>query len=181
MSMLETDEEKASFAEFYEVHKLKSLHIAMKITGNQPMAEDAIHNAFLEIIKRWKEFSSSPLDKNLSRFIIIVKTEAIDLMREAKRKGYADFEDEAELCADKTVDISLQIESKIEFEKLIECVLSLPEIYKTTLELRYVQDMSNNEIAKTLNITPRTVSMRIHRAKIMLRRILDLEDSEYAQ
>jgi len=38
----------------YEDNRLFCISIAMKITGNMSMAEDAVHNAFIEIIKEKK-------------------------------------------------------------------------------------------------------------------------------
>jgi len=57
-------------------------------------------------------------------------------------------------------------------ERVIECISKLPDIYKTAFESRYINDMSNQEIAKLLDITPKAVSTRISRAKEMLKELL---------
>lgn len=51
LSMLETTHEKSKMAELYSLHKYASLHVALSITHDQRMAEDAVHDAFIQVIK----------------------------------------------------------------------------------------------------------------------------------
>lgn len=41
------DEDKTLFEQFYEENKYRCLYIALKMTSDQTMAEDAIHDSFL--------------------------------------------------------------------------------------------------------------------------------------
>lgn len=182
LSILESDSDKSSFEKFYEKHKLRCLHIACKVTGgNQAMAEDALHNAFLVIIKDWKNFSALSGGKQLSRFVIIVKNKAIDLMREAKRKDHNELDDENNDSADEASEVSIIVENNEGYKSLLGCISELPEIYKVVFELRFIQDSGNNEIAGLLGITPRTVSMRLHRARFVLQDKLIKEGLSYGR
>lgn len=90
ISMLETEQEKMKMADVYEEHKHALLLNALKVTGyNQAMAEDAVHNAFISIIKEKEKYLQ--LDSKNFRYVsvTIVRNKCIDLIR--KEKHYADI------------------------------------------------------------------------------------------
>jgi len=169
-----------SFETFYERHGLRGLHLACKVTGgNQAMAEDALHNAFIVIMKDWKNFSALPCQNQLARFTIIVKNKAIDLLRETKRKEHGELNDEIFNRHDDAEETGAIVESAENYQILLCCIRQLPEIYQTAFEMRYIQDLSNSEISKFLNIPPKTVSARVQRAKQQLQKILMKEGFPY--
>ncbi len=61
--------------------------------------------------------------------------------------------------------------------RLEEAIAALPEHYRIMLILRHQEDLSYEEIADTLAIPLGTVKARIHRAREMLKGILD--DAEF--
>jgi RNA polymerase sigma-70 factor (ECF subfamily) len=56
---------------------------------------------------------------------------------------------------------------------LDKAIAGLPEIYKTVLLLRDVEDLSTEETASILEITTDLVKTRLHRARLAVRRELD--------
>jgi RNA polymerase sigma-70 factor (ECF subfamily) len=58
---------------------------------------------------------------------------------------------------------------------LLNAVYSLPEIYKQSILLYYYQDLKTAEIAEILNEKEGTISVRLKRAKDMLREMLKEE------
>ena len=166
-SMLETKTktERQSFTEFYERVNLKCLRVALGITKDQTLAEDAVHNAFLKFISEKEKFSSLPYDKQESLITIIVKNKAIDILRkENKLTTYIVNESGEETLAD-DFDISVDYESAESYERLVSLIDTLPEIYRVVFEMKYIQDLSNGEIAKLLDVTKEVVAMRLNRAK----------------
>lgn len=53
--------------------------------------------------------------------------------------------------------------------RLIEEVNKLDDIYKSVLELKYINEFSNDEIASFMKIKKKTVEMRLYRANLILR------------
>ena len=53
--------------------------------------------------------------------------------------------------------------------RLIEDVNKLDDIYKSVLELKYINKFSNDEIASFMKIKKKTVEMRLYRANLILR------------
>lgn len=63
--------------------------------------------------------------------------------------------------------------AQAEIGRLLEdAILSLPEIHRTVLMLRDVEEMSTEEAAAALEITEENVKVRLHRARAMLRKEL---------
>ena len=61
-------------------------------------------------------------------------------------------------------------------QKLEKGIAALPEHYRIMLVLRHQEDLSYEEIADSLSIPLGTVKARIHRAREMLKTILEGED-----
>jgi RNA polymerase sigma factor for flagellar operon FliA len=126
------------------------------------------------MIKNWERYRQYPHDHQKALFITITKHKAIDIMGKEKHESLLNEDD-----GGKEPDFSFLVATKEENENLILYVNKLPEKYKTPLELRYYQNMSNREIAKVLGLTPHAVVMRLSRALDELRKIMqEGEDSQ---
>ncbi|MCL1842215.1 MAG: sigma-70 family RNA polymerase sigma factor [Defluviitaleaceae bacterium] len=174
MSILETESEKLTFAKMYEETRHTCLSVAVSITNNQALAEDAVHDAFVSAIKYKEKFFSMPCGKRKSLIVIITKNKAIDLMRKKDNRNYSG--ENYEEIAD-NYDLYDILENQESYAYLINCIGSLPEKYRVAFDLRYVEGMSNLEIASLLGITNKAVSTQLARAKIMLREMIDKDVS----
>jgi RNA polymerase sigma-70 factor (ECF subfamily) len=134
---------------------------------NHAIAEDAVHDAFWQIVKDWDKFLLLPCDKWRSRIAIIAKNKAIDILRKEKR--YVALDDDIESG---DVELGCLLEHKEDVQFLADCVAKLPDIYKIPLELRYYQELENPAIAAILGVTTHNVAVRISRAIVELRKIV---------
>ena len=142
-----SDLDRSSIEAFYVQNRPRCLHIACKVTGgNRAMAEDALHNAFLGIIKDWESFASLPGEDQLTRCEIIVKNKAIDLLREARRKAYSKLNDDLYYDPDKSTEVSIIVENKDNYETLLRCIAKLPKMYKTVFELRLLRALATKKL-----------------------------------
>ena len=71
------------------------------------------------------------------------------------------------------------IVNKEQIELLAKEIDQLDDIYKSVLELKYVNEFTDDEIAAFLKIKKKTVEMRLYRAKKILR--MRLGEHEYAK
>lgn len=60
LQMLDTPEEKIRFEQIYLKYRGLMYHVANGILHDRQDAEDAVHNAFLRIIKKFPSFRTSP-------------------------------------------------------------------------------------------------------------------------
>lgn len=155
------------------VHSLKAVRTAYLITRDQPMAEDAVQDAFLRAYERIASFDvSRPFGP---WFLRIVVREAIDAVQRAspgRRPAGAD----AEEVVRHLPDVSAGPEEALEWAELRrdvwEALGTLPAKQRAAVVMRYYLDLSENEMARELGIAPGTVKSRLHSARNGLRRLL---------
>lgn len=175
LASLETEAERRTFTDIYNEHKYALFAAAHKICGNQQMAEDAVHNAFEQLIKKSKEDMSLSCIDFRRRYVIIVKNKTIDLMRREKIYSDAGMDDlDYEFESDE-IPVELQIVKEEEYTDLRNHLRELDEISRLVLEMKYVLNMSHKEIANELGLSPEHVNTRIARAKAKVRNAMGRE------
>lgn len=154
----------------YEPRLLRYLKRMADLT--EPEAEDILQEAFIKI---WKNLHAFDQDMKLSSWIYrIVHNEAISSMRkkksfkkdqmtewdESRLAGIPD--DETECCEDPAGDADLLTR---------ELLSQLPLPYRQVLVLKFLENMSYEEISDVLKIPEGTVATRINRAKKTFRKL----------
>ena len=175
LSMLDTEQERQTVTRLYHKYRHICLHKALSVHNNQAMAEDAVHNAFMQVIENKEKYLRLPCDRLHSLIVVITKQKMIDLLRKQKVFINIPIDDmENELVSDEILPDLCFINQEI-YNALIECIHQLDEKSKTILEMKYLLDMSYEEIAAELGISRKAVAIRIYRAKIKARAVMGKE------
>lgn len=164
LQMLETPEEKVRFEEIYLNYRGMMFHVAEGILHNNQDAEDAVHNAFLRIIKKFPKFQKTPVKELAPLVAVIARNEAISLQR--KKKDTAPLE-EWDSFAETAESVS-------DYHTLVETFTRLPQTYRAALEMKLL-GYSDGEIASKLGLSKTAVSTRISRGRQLLRSIVGQE------
>ena len=172
LGMIDTDEEKITFEDLYHTYKGKMFSLAYGILKNHHNAEEAVSNAFFTAARNFKTIASLTALQQGAYLKITVKNAAIDIYRKEKNQNSTPLE-EIENFGDVSDDISDEVLSEMNYNRVVEAIRSLPENYSEPLYLFHVQDMSINGIANTLCISEETVKKRLQRARQKLRTILE--------
>jgi len=61
------------------------------------------------------------------------------------------------------------LDSRLLAEKAREMIAKLPDVYRVAFVLRDLEELSTEEVANTLGVTPAAVRQRVHRARLLLR------------
>ena len=165
LQMLDTPEEKVKFEQIYLKYRGLMYQVADGILHNRQDAEDAVHNAFLRVIKHFKKFQSTPLQDLAPQVAIIARNEAISLLR--RRKGEAPLEDWDGLAEPS--------EAVSDYHALVDSFTRLPQTYRAVMEMKLLLGYSDGEIAAKLGLTKTAVSTRISRGRRLLRDIVERE------
>ncbi|MEY8259263.1 RNA polymerase sigma factor [Oscillospiraceae bacterium 50-60] len=165
LQMLDTPEEKIRFEQIYQKYRGLMYHVADTILHNRQDAEDAVHNAFLQIIKHFKKFQNTSIDDLTPQIVVVAKNEAISLRR--KKKDEAPLEEGENLIAES--------ETVTDYHALVDSFTRLPQIYRAVMEMKLLLGYSDGEIAARLGLTKTAVSSRINRGRLLLRDIVEQE------
>ena len=76
-------------------------------------------------------------------------------------------------------DPPAQEDRQDEYDYLVSLIRSLPENYRRVLELKLVEEQTNQEIARRLGLKETTVGVRVMRGRAMLKERLEKEGYTY--
>ncbi len=168
LATLESAEDRRLFAAVWEQYHMKMEGTAMRILANQQDAEDAVQNAFLQVIRHFEKIYQIPCEEWLFWLISIVKNEARMILR--KRKQTVPLEDWA-AAAQKTGEAS----ETPDCAALAALFADLPDSCRLVLEMKILSGYTDREIAAHLGISETAVSTRASRGRALLRKMLEKE------
>ena len=165
LAALESGGDREMFAEIYQRHHIKMERAAIRILRDQSAAEDAVQNAFMQVIRHFEKIYEIPCEALPFWLISIVKNEALMILR--KRKRTVQLED-WQAVSERAADVS-------DYTALVELFRSLPDTYRRVLEMKVLLGYTDKEIAGHLGISETAVSTRASRGRQLLREILEKE------
>ena len=166
------------FHELIRPYERRVYLMALSFLKNEPDAEDAAQETFLKAYRNLRNFRGE------ARFgtwlVSIALNEARSRIRHRNtiRMESLDESPEAEghvspaLLRDWKEIPSEALERKEVRSLLEDAVTSLPSIYREVFQLRDVEQLNVNEAAEVLGISIGAVKVRLHRARMMLQKIL---------
>lgn len=156
-ALLASDPDRDRFARIYRDHYRRLHRLAAQLLGPGPKAEDAVHDAFVKLIRHFDELRDRPEDRLGAWLAVVVKNTALDMLRREKRETELEDGYEPAVPADQG-----------EFQALVALIRGLPEEYRRILELRFVTEWSLAEIAQATGLTESAVKTRVFRGRKML-------------
>lgn len=166
-----------AFTELMYLYKDKIYHLAYRMLGNAQEAEDISQETFLRVYSNLDRYDEK---HKFSTWIYRIATNlAIDRIRKKKAKFSLDESWNDEEGADwyakiASNDISPEQQAILseEQETLHKAILSLPPKYRGIVTLKYVNELSIQEISEIVNLSVPTVKTRLHRGREYLRKYL---------
>lgn len=156
-----------NFFDFYE-HEADALFrfIFFRVSDRE-LAKDLMQECFSKL---WEELSLGKAIENQRALLYRIATnKVIDWYR--KHKEYS-LDEMMESGFDSSQETSLSPEGSLDAHLAIEALSALPEQYRSVLWLRFVEDWTVKDIARSLGESENVVSVRIHRALTRWRTVL---------
>ncbi|RDU34870.1 RNA polymerase sigma factor SigW [Neobacillus piezotolerans] len=166
-----------AFAEIVELYKDKLYQLGYRMLGNRHEAEEIAQEAF---IRAYVNINSYNQEYKFSTWLYRIATNlCIDRIRKKKPDYYLD----AEMAGTEGLTLYSRIpsdsplpEKEVEMMELQETIqgeiVKLPEKYRSVIVLKYIEELSLNEISEILDLPLGTVKTRIHRGREALRKQL---------
>ena len=178
LTMLALKGDQQAFAEIVELYKDKIYYLGYRMLNNRHEAEDVVQETFLRVFKSLDRYDPG---QKFSTWIYRIATNlSIDHLRKRKPTYSldADMNDQEGLDGysmlpsdDRTPESEFMIsETK---QTVYDAIESLPAKYKSVMILRYLQEMSLQEISDVLDIPVTTIKTRVHRGREFLRKKLE--------
>ena len=170
-----------AFETLVRTYTPRLLAVARRMMPTDEDARDVVQDAFLNAFRSIDRFEGqSKVSTWLHRIVV---NAALMKLRTRRRKPEESLEPllpsfkESGGHMDKFTqwdEAADQLAEREETRQVVrDAILSLPDTYREVLILRDIEEMSTDETARSLDITPNAVKIRLHRARLALRTLLD--------
>ncbi len=132
--------------------------------GRGSHVEDLAQEVFLRVIRALPRFERR--EAKVSTWIFQI---AVRLIQDQKRRRHRDFVPITEELGDGRPSPEQSCARRRLLSRVETLVERLPPDQRITLVLSEFHDMSHAEIAEAMNVSPKTVKTRLHRARTFLR------------
>jgi RNA polymerase sigma-70 factor (ECF subfamily) len=156
------DGDRVAFGQLYQRY-VRMVHGILLARVPTAAAEDLVHEVFLQALR------SLAAMREVSRFgpwlAAIARNRATDFHRRAKPNDSLDGQPGAAVALENP-QRQIAIEDSI---ALLNALRELPDVYRETLVMRFVEGMTGPEIAAHTGLTHGSVRVNLHRGVQMLR------------
>lgn len=160
MSIVSTVADVSTFEQFFREQYSGIVALCAWLTGDRAAGEDLAQDAFGAVHRRWDEVA--PLDRPGA----YARRVAINLASNERRRRGRERRAVTRLAPTDTADLTAvaQLRAVETREPLWAAVAELPVQQRAAIGLRYLEDLSTDEIATVLDCSPATVRVHLHRA-----------------
>lgn len=163
LAALDTPEEKDFFSRFYHKYKFDFYRYALSLLQDPHLAEEAVQEGWMKCVKHAKVFFQIPPEKRKAWMVVLVKNVCLDIRRAESKHQNLD------------PDWDMEAPAQGEPMGIIETIRAMPDQYRTILELKFVLEWKDKEIAQHLGLSLSTVTTRISRGRKLLQEALRKE------
>lgn len=165
LNLLENEDDRQKFIWLYETNHSKMERIALHILQNQRDAEDAVQNAFIQIIRHFERVYEVPCEKLPFWCISIVKNEALTIHRKNQKV----------VLMDNCENVEVAVPTITDYTELVDLFARLPDTYRAVLEMKFILEYSSKEIGERLGLSEQAVNTRVNRGRALLKKIVEKE------
>lgn len=162
------DNDKRLIEEIYLRYKNLMLNRAYEILRDKALAEDAVHDAFMRIIRNTDKLGSADSPRTKGYVVIVTENVAKTMYTKSHKQNVVEL-DEAEPAKE---NVAAQVEGKLTAQLIAQKIASMPDKYREVMLLKYLHNMSDKEISSSLGISQSAARKRIERARLLLKKLL---------
>lgn len=180
LARLSRNGDRGAFEELVDLYKDKIYQLGYRMLGQRNEAEDIVQETFLRVYTNLDRYDET---QKFSTWIYRIAT---NLCIDKLRKRKPNYSLDAEIPDGDGADWYSMLPSSQETpeedvvlsetqEHIRKAIGMLPAKYKSVVVLRYLHDMSLQEISEVLKLPVTTVKTRVHRGREFLRKKLEPE------
>ena len=128
-------------------------------------AEDAVQNTFMKISKYIDAIDFSRGENDVKNYCFAILCNEICNVLSDNQEN---FEIDEEFYPEKEYNFIEELEIREKYDQVVKVIEGLDEKYSTTLYLFFCKEMTVNEIADLMGISPKTVYTRLARGRKLL-------------
>lgn len=153
----------------------KILRFATHFLKDEDLARDVVQDVFLKL---WQKRETLEEVENIEAFAMrMTRNRCLDVIR-ANKVVAIDEETDRKLKA-KTVDVHSKVELSESANQIRSLILKLPDLQRTVMQLRDIEQLSYEEIAEATDLKINAIRVNLSRARKKVRdEFLKMNDDE---
>ncbi len=156
--------DKKAFGQLVRQYQKRLLRLVLSMIGDMDPAMDIVQDSFIRAYQSLERFDTErPFYPWLSR---IASNLSINYLKRSGRE--ISLDNQLQAAEDSAVDPLARMQIAENDQRFLAALRELPEQYRVVFVLRSIEQMSYDEIARHLDISPGTVDSRLYRARRML-------------
>lgn len=175
LQLIDTNEDKLKFEDLYNRFERLLFVVANDILKDPYKAEDAVNDAFINIINNFEKIHDVNSPRTKRFVVIVVRNICFNILKKEKRHPEILSEETDELVSVGSVTEESFFNS-YDTVRIKEKIRLLPAGQRDALYLYIVEEMTVREIATLLNCKAETIKKRIWRGKQTLREMMECEN-----
>ena len=152
------------FSSFYWTQKEKLFGYLMRLTGNYQLSSDIMQESFTRYLENY-----GPQTQNVSLLFTIARNAVWDNARKKTRNKTIEKDIE-----DTNIDPEQLTLVRESYRNVLSAMQTLDKDQRDILALTVSSDLSYREIANIIGISEANVKVKVHRARIRLKEILQI-------
>ncbi len=179
---METHEKsQEKFRQLYQRYEQPMYRIAYAILHQTEQAEDAVSDAFLQILKNLSKIDSADSEETKHYVVQIIRRTAINQYRKNAResKQTAPWDEQVLQIPDETNDTETVFARAIQQEAMAALFDNLRDNEREIIWLHCQKEMTFSEIAERLSIRESTARKRFERAKKSIMKQIEKGEISY--
>lgn len=166
--VFDTPEESIKFIKIYKAYGKTVYYTIKRFISNEYLIEDISQDVFIRLARHLDKINPDNSVQARNYIITATRNYCKNYLRNNNKISEDPLDTNLPLHTEPDEVLSKIIQNE-DISTIAQAVSELNDIYKSVLELKYVNEFSNDEIADFLNIKKKTVAERLCRANIMLR------------
>lgn len=157
-------------------YQVRAVRAAFFVTHDEALSEDIVQETFIRLYQRIRQFEETrPFEPYLMRSVVHA---ALNAIRQDKKSISLDADP---ATFESLMTQATTVESQVEFAQLageiLQTLSKLSPRQRAVIVQRYYLDMSEQEMAQTLEVAPGTIKWLLNAARTRLRKLLGSERS----
>ena len=140
----------------------------LKVCGDVTLSEDLTQDTFLKLVRGIEKFDVHGKASFSTWVITIAKNCYLDHLRRNKREVLS-LEEQDVSSLFSVQDVVLD---RLRTDEILKALESLPPEQAAAIRLKYLEQLTLQEIARRFSCEPKTVKSRIHNGMVRLRKML---------
>lgn len=164
------DGDQAAFGALVRIHQHRVFTLAVRLVGNRELAADVAQEAF---VRAWRGMPRFRADSSFSTWLYRITVNTAWTARRRARRAATVPLDEGPEVADRGATPEREVARRELRGQLQDALAALRPAERTIVVMKDVYGWSHAQIAESLGVSVSVTKVRLHRARVRLRRLLD--------